>query len=380
MLGYIAIILLIVSGAFISDLNQVDKKKKTFTILVFGSIFLYAALRNETVGIDHWNRYVHEQIIFRWDAEQLLSFLKGESSLLNLSLEEGIGERGYYAIIWFVSRLIPSSHFIGMIWDGFIIYSFGRFFYKYSSDIVTSSLMYMCFVFAFEMNVTRQFIAAAILLWIFEALMSKKYKRAVLLFILAFLFHDAAMLMLIAFIPFVLKIEITPSKFTLLVLCTVAGFFLFDFITILFTRYFPQYTNYLTSEWAVGDVEFSFKWLAIYLLIISCLFLYIHKNKKHNDLNNDLERKTFNFISYNFVLYAAIDLLKSEIWFISRINIFFLFAYCMVVSFVVSKTPYFTKKSLFVIRMMVIVVLVIWGVSVFENNGHGILPYEFFWE
>ena len=162
MIGYVCILFCIVGGGLLfPKLNTNKKNRRLYTFLVFGLILLYATMRGESVGLDNANRYATVRMIagFEWDS--LLQYLSTKNS-----------EPGYSFIIWIITRIIPSPHFIGVLWDSFIILTFAYFFYQYSEDLVVTSLMYAAFVFAAEMNITRQYIAAAIFLFLVARLIS----------------------------------------------------------------------------------------------------------------------------------------------------------------------------------------------------------------
>ena len=138
MVGYFLILLLITfCGLLVQKYG--GNSKKIYVCLVFGAMFLYAALRGEAVGIDNTHRYQYVRQIIDLDFRELLNFIKA-----------GDDEAGYPFTIWLITRLFPSPHFVGMVWDAFVTFSFAYFFYKYSKDIVITGVFYAAFAFASE--------------------------------------------------------------------------------------------------------------------------------------------------------------------------------------------------------------------------------------
>lgn len=372
MVGYIGILLLIVGGGmFIPKLSTNQRNKKIYMLLVFGAMLLFALLRGENVGIDHANRYRTVRLLAGYDWKTFWQYLSLQTE-----------EYGYKIAIWLMTRVFPSPYFVGLVWDTFIITTFGIFFYRYSEDIVVTSLMYAAFVFSAEMNITRQYIAAAIFLWVIHAILKKKYWRSVILIVIAMLFHSSALILFGAYILMAFRYRMTKKIFVVTVLVAVGGFLAFDSISQWFVTIFPQYENYLRGSWAVGDVSFSVLWLCIYstLAILAMVCLPKHAYDYDRSMGDDDQAyKMQSLVTFFFILYATTSLLTSKIWFVSRMNVYFIFAYCMIIPIVINRLKFIEKNTMRFFRGAFILGLSAWAVLMFRQNGHGILPYEFFW-
>ncbi len=373
MIGYIYILLLIVGGGlFFSNLNTDKNARKLYMYLVFGTILIYVLLRGESVGLDNANRYQTVRMIAGYDWKSFMQYLTKQND-----------EQGYSIVIWLFTRIIPSPHFIGVVWDTFIITTFAYFFYKYSENLVVTNLMYVAFVFSAEMNVTRQYIAAAIFLWVIIAILNKKYIISFFLIFVAMTFHVSAVILFVIYVLIPLKFRITKKSFVITLIVAVLGFYSFDIIANLFVSCFPQYSWYLSGKWAVGDKSFSALWLIIYSILALFAMLCLPSHSKMKQVGTaaiDERWKIQSIVLFFYAIYATTCLLTSKVWFVSRMNVYFIFAYCMVVSVIFNKMQFHNKRSVSLLKGVFIVGLSIWAIMMFKQNGHGILPYKFFFE
>ena len=163
----------------------------------------------------------------------------------------------------------------------------------------------------------------------------------------------------------------------------IIGFNVFDVIANLFVSYFPQYSWYLRGSWAVRDEDFSVLWLGIYsilaLLAMYCLPSRVKITATESIVTGEKYRLQ-SVVMFCFAIYATTSLLISKVWFVSRMNVYFVFSYCMIISIVINRLPFLTKRSVRILRGFFIIGLCIWGILMFQQNGHRILPYEFFWQ
>ena len=373
MIGYVCILLIIVGGGLIfPNLNTIKKSRKLYMILVFGLVLLYAVLRGESVGIDNASRYATVRMIAGFDWDSFVQYLSNQND-----------EQGYSIVIWIITRIIPSPHFIGVLWDVFIILTFAFFFYRYSEDLVLSNLMYAAFVFSAEMNTTRQYIAAAIFLWVIIAILNKRYILSFVLILISMTFHSSALVLFIIYALIPLKYQMTKTSFVITICGAFMGFFAFDIIANMFVSYFPQYSWYLRGSWAVGDQSFSVLWLGIYSILALLAMICLPGRSKNLKTETVLIKERYKMqsvVAFFYVIYATASLLTSKVWFVSRINVYFIFAYCMVIPMVFNELPFFTKRSVRMLRGAFMLGLVTWAIMMFRQNSHGILPYEFFWE
>ena len=363
MIGYILILLVIlIGGVNAQEIQASPKKKKNFLLVAFGMMICFAVLRNYTVGIDYSNRVEFMERILDYNFSEVWNYV------VNIRQSEYL----YSLYIWLVSRFIPSPWFLNVIMDVFVLSTFGWFFYRYSKDVTITTLMFAAFVFTASLNITRQYVAAAFFLIALHFLLQKKPAKAAVPILVAFLIHNTAVLLFAIYLIYWIGFSINRKKLFGLLVASVVAFFGFDFVLDWFLARFPQY-SYALREWGVGDKSFSFLWLAIYFAIFLMLFFTL---PKHRDGVTD---EVTGIVSVGYVLYALLAMLVSVVWFVHRVQVYFIFGYCMVIPeiFFNLRMPARSKQALSVAFK---VVLALWAFWIFIDDSHGILPYEFIWQ
>ncbi len=372
MIGYICILL----AAFFLGL---DSKRingsKTNRILylgvVFGGMILFAVLRGYDVAIDYGNRVRSMNLIFEMNFQEFMVYTREEANSQYL----------YTAFVWLVSRVFPFPWLINSLMDIFVLTTFAWFFYRYSKDVTVSSIMFLTFTFASTLNITRQFVAAAILLIAFHLMIQKKPVKALIVILIAFLVHSSAILMLVMFALYIFDFKLTKSRLLLLLIATAVMFVAFDLIVQLFVQLFPKY-EYVFGEWATGDIGFSLIWTTFYVLLFIGVVLTtpskIKKSLMAKKADTELAASCINVAGY--MAYVLISLLKVKMWFISRLLTYFMFGYCMIIPEIMSRFNKIDKhiKALIVLALKVIFVL--WGIITTYQDPHGLFPYRFIWE
>lgn len=355
-------------------------KRKTYCWIVFGAMFLFAALRGASVAIDNAHRYQFYMEAFQYGFTDSLRFL----------LQNSKGEVGHALVVWLISIIVPNPHIITMIFDGFILYTFGRFFYRYAEDLKIAALMYFGFSFSASLNITRQYIACAIFLWAIEYILKNKILKSVILIAVASIFHASAVVLFAIYFLYIFGFRITKWVLIVLSLGAVGIFFAFDQLSnFIVNRYLPQYSWYLRGTWAVGDQEFSVLWLTIYILLGFALFLCI-KDVRHTEkdgtllsqslLNENEREKMFFIASVFYLVYALISMLTSEVWFFGRMKIFFCIGFYLTVGNIFIRFPYLRAREKVFLRLAFLIGMAVWTILMFRTDGNGLFPYVFFWE
>ncbi|MBQ8311248.1 MAG: EpsG family protein [Clostridia bacterium] len=367
MLGYFLILFLTVfTGLNSYQINRNEKNKKYFVYFIFGMMLLFAVLRGYSVAIDYGNRVEQmEDYIFKMSFSEMIEYT-GE-----VQDEEYL----YTTFIWLVAQLFPAPWLINGMMDIFVLLTFAWFFCKYSKDVTFSVLMFVAFVFCAEMNITRQYIAAAFFLIALHLMLKKKPFHALIPMFAAVLVHVSSVLLFAVYFLYVIGFKINRKKLFLMLIVVVGAFFAFEFMIDIFIGFFPQY-NYILHTWAVGDEEFSVLWLLIYSFMFICMFVSLPSSKAKTDAG---ELEVSGLIMISFMLYAVVNLLQSQIWFVSRINAYFIFGYCMVIPEILDRLQ-LEKKTKTVVTLLLKVGIAAWAILMFLQDGHGILPYEFIWE
>ena len=375
MIGLICILMLILLGdATFSNKRALTAKRRIYCSVVFGAMFLFAALRGESVGLDTHNRYEYYAGIFSYGFKEFFNYLSTSSK-----------DVAYDVVIWLISRIFPSAYLIETLMNTFVLFSFAAFFYRYSEDITLSVLMFFAFFFGASLNINRQYVAAAFSLWAIRSIIKNQKIKSFIWLCLAASIHISAIVMFAVYVLYLFRFQLSQRILLVMSLGAVAAFLLFDvIIDFVITYIFPQYWWYTTGSWAVGDISFSVLWLVIYSLLIFLVGRTLPRSfKRKARIQNGViigrQQRLQCIVVMSYLLYALVSLLQSKIWFLSRMNTYFGFGYAMVVAQIFTRFPGLSKKSAKFVRVAFLLLLSIWAVLMYAQNTHGLFPYVFAW-
>ena len=333
-------------------MKKESKYKKIYLFVSFILLGGIAAIRTENVGVD--TLQFHD------------AYLRiGNLNWLELSTERY--EMGFSILCRILNYISENPQLLISVTAIFINFSVIRFIYKYSKDVVFSILLYILLNFYFSyMNIMRQALAIAILLWAFDAIKNNKKIRYFILVVLATLFHGSAILGLAYIILLKFKYKQKYNKFVIPILGII---FLFGKeIFLLFSEISPRLAGYVGSEY---DTENYFGALLDFLLtfIIWWFGNNVLNKKKNDDIDEDL-------ILYNKLMIINVITTLLTI----RVGIFNRF------------TPYFSvfqiiwipnilkimKKNAQLFKLLFTIVLVMYWliIMIFRPEWYGVVPYE----
>jgi len=391
MIGLLGILVLsFLLGLDYKRVNKTNKNKAIYLAVVFGSMLLFAVLRGYSVGIDYENRVEHMEHIFRRDFLSMLQFTQDTTEFQFL----------YTVPIWLVSRVFPCPWFFNAVMDCFVLITFAWFFYRYAKDVTFATIMFVVFAFAASLNITRQYVAAAFFLWAIHQLLQKKPWRAFLLLLAASLMHISAIVLFAVYLFYFIGFKNTKTRLAIYLVAAVLLYALFDEIILVFLKVFPRYSYALRDKFVSGS-GFSVKWLLLYLSIYAGLW-FVTPYDSIIQQCSDERRKNLELtggIGLGFVLYAALAVLKAKMWFVHRMQVYFMFGFCMIIPEVVYylsdsvcyypgikpiaaflEGEMFQKKIVPAVLTVLKLALVVWGVIQFVKDPHELLPYRFIWE
>ncbi|MFW6015707.1 MAG: EpsG family protein, partial [bacterium] len=176
-----------------------------------------------------------------------------------------------YVIYMRVIALLGFSYLgFQIITSALILFSLSRFIYKYSNNVAFSFFVFMTTrMFFATMNISRQYLAVAILLFTVEFIREGKFIKFSLLVLVASSFHFTAIIFLIAY-PLV-NLKLNAKKTILLIGGGIINALLFDQMVKFFVAVTGRYAGYL--EGGYFNFESNF---AIYLnLGINLLFFLV---------------------------------------------------------------------------------------------------------
>ncbi|MBE6857482.1 MAG: EpsG family protein [Ruminococcus sp.] len=370
MIGYSLILAVGIFGNSIIDtINSSKQKKKLFMFVMWGMLILFAILRGYEVGIDYSNRVRSFNYLFSLPFSQLMEFTETESE----------GQYLYTVFVWGIGQIIPSAWLANSVMDIFVLSVFGWFIYRYSNNVAFSSVMFTAFALTSEVNITRQYVAGAFFLIALHFFIQNKLVKAVLLIFIASLAHSSAIILMAFVVLKIIGFNFSKAKMWLYLAGSLAMFVLFDLVIGVFISVFPQYA-YATGDWAMGSSGFSVIWLGIYSMIFCGAYFTL--TKEPNRLvkkENKIEQNRLGIIIIGFILYAVVSLLRSKMWFVSRMITYFIYGYCMIVPEVIERLL-LDKYIRYIISMVMCILFAGWGLLLFMQDAHGLLPYTFIWE
>ncbi|MDY3338484.1 EpsG family protein [Riemerella anatipestifer] len=150
-------------------------------------LFTIAVAGFRDIGIDNDGR-LYEYMFHFYDSSSLSDILQGGY---------GYVEKGYVLFNKLISYLGYDLHTLFMVMALMTGFSSYYFFYKRSQYIFLSLSFYLAFYFLYrDFTQIRYAFASALCFWIVTFYLEKKYKKSVLLFLLAILFHNSSVILL----------------------------------------------------------------------------------------------------------------------------------------------------------------------------------------
>ena len=183
----------IISTMLLAVLYNRSRNKKLCLGLIILMLVLISGLRvDSTLYSDEWN-YRHA-----FQGYTNISF-----NALDLNI---LKEPGFTLLNYFIAQITDNSQVLIFLCACIINLSFVLFLYRYSNDFTFSLFLYVTGGTYFSsMNVIRQYLAIAIILFGFKYLLTQDLKRFTPFVLIAFLFHKSAV---IAFIFYFLTLNL----------------------------------------------------------------------------------------------------------------------------------------------------------------------------
>ncbi len=186
-------------------------------------------------------------------------------------------EYGFQALCLFVGLFTEDPQMFLIVCATFCYLGVGYYAFKYSKNILVTTILIFSFCFSNFTNILRQDIAMVICLFAYQAIKDKRNLKALIYIILAICFHKTAAICLVWFFY---KFVNTNMKLNLLLAFLIVligasgilGFFLVKF---------GIYANYAQGKYAMSG------WLAVGVGVVQSLFFYgltyaAYKNKGGN--------------------------------------------------------------------------------------------------
>jgi len=186
----------------------------------------------------------------------------------------GYAEKGYVFLNYYVAALGFTYHDL-LILIAFLIGFFNfSYFSKYSKYLFLSLLFYVSFFYFYrDFTQIRYALSGALVFWFVTFYQEKKFYKALLFFIIAVLFHNAAFIM----IPVLLMIRYVDNKYVYILLpipCLLLGVVFNSLALLLSFNFDSEHLSIYNNDQSGGSLSIS---IIGYILI--SLYLLANKNK-----------------------------------------------------------------------------------------------------
>ena len=380
MLIYCGLMAVILGIGCIFKVNETKKKQILFIIFIFTLCALIASLRSFNVGIDTLQYYRNYYTIgsIEWGNYDSVRY-----------------EFGYFALCKLLNYLSSDPQILLFVSSTFCCYSVGRFIYKNSCDVIFSSFLFVSLnILGSYMNLMRQAIAIAILLFGFDLLKKPGIRPRVfycLIVLAAMLFHTSAVVMLVVLV--VENLRYTRLSFLLTIVAS-ASFFVFSSqIWDLMLRLFPSYSGYTDSVFAASNYFAALINIAICLVILCFGLIFYHK--KRNRIETDgypttmaeavygANRKLtprYDFMAYMLSLGLIFLSMAAKMTLMGRFSIYFTIYY--IIWLPNTAQSMVNKRDKVVLTWMILFFSLAYylTIAIIRPEWHGVIPYQFFWE
>ena len=334
---------------------SLSKNKNKALAISFVLITLVAAIRKYTVGADTIQFYRAYTLILRDSSWDYTNFRY---------------EPGFYYLCKILGYINKDAQILIIVTSIFINFSVYRFIEKNSPGYLLSTILYIIMnCFFSNMNIMRQAVALAILLFGFEFLKEKKYIKYILVICIAILFHNvsfAALLLLI--------FSILPNKksiyFIEIILALITFLLYKQFFNILTLGF--GYSGYATSEYGVSNY-FGAVLSALEILLIM-LFLFFSSYKKNIKFDN----KNIRLFSIAEILYIWFDLLVIRMNIFNRISGLFSIYNIILIPIIFEHMKKYNKDNYKIATTIFFTIYIASFIiiSLYRPEWYGVIPYE----
>lgn len=340
---------LIVSTVSKNSIKKDDKAKRDFLLLCGIAMFLIIALRHREVGSMDSQRYYEY-----WEAMSLRSY-SGFKEFMNITRFEP----GYCVFMWIFSHIFPDGQFLFLLTAIFFSFAVCRFIYINSKDLELSFIMFICLgLYTFMVQGLRQSIAMSICLFAIEFIKKRKFIPFAFLVLLAFTFHQSAIVFLLVYFLYGFNLNI---KTVFLALGVAGGL-------LALSGPIATIGNQLFEREYEGEVESGgYVAVAIYVIILIASVFCAGKRRKDKDYTFFV---LMTFAGAVFYLMRYTGVLIAE-----RISFYFMFGQMIALPNAISR---FDKHISFVIKCIVIVLCI--ALFAYRLSGDGLVAYRFFWQ
>lgn len=355
-----------------------NKNKKMFVIFSFGMLFVVAALRKYTVGIDLNLHYANSFVKFgsmTWDS--VIEYAKSGKSYYDF---------GFIIFMRFLYSICEDVQFFIIVTSAIICGLIGRYIYIHSKNVfIETFLFFTAFSYFMYMNIIAQGIAVAIVLFSIDYLEKKSFLKFAVLILLANFFHSSAIICLL-FIPLRMIKDSEKNINRFVILTIIIGLCMNMIVPFAIKYIFPQFAFYFVSKEIVPNSKLQFAHLMIYVLCFFAGLMFIKKknNEEKCMTENNIERRycisDSNFFFYMTILSILFRFLAINMYIFSRVGFYFyMFGYSLLAKSIEGISNISTKRFAY-FSVFFLMTLFFFALFRFVKPSYGVVPYYFYWQ
>lgn len=345
---FVAVMLsIIIPNKIIKQDKFQDRSKKHYCLILGFLLFVIAALRATSVGVDSGQYARHFYNIQQIDFKLLTVHYHKDPT--------------FYYLIKIITSISSNHQWMFVIIGAAYAYSISRFIYKYSKDSMVSFIMLITMsYFAFSLTGLRQIMALSIILFSYDYIIRKHLLKFVLTVIIASLFHQSALLFLPAY--FINNKKVNSIK---VIIGVLAAFIVFASRSLLLSvvQIF-MYENY-SIDYDQGAGGWTTILVYFLIIIVSVVF--------SKQIKNEYSPFFLKMMYVGALIQMFVPL---------QPNIFRVSMYYNIVSIILIPDILETQKDKFskLIAYSLFFVLMSIQYYVFTYYDAGVQPYKFFWQ
>ena len=314
-----------------------------FITLVF--LWVLTAFRSSNIGNDTKN-YIHYFKIFAEGGIDLKRTF----------------ELGYQMLNVFIGWFTRDPHIFLIVIATVLYLGASICIFKNSKNILISVCILFCLCFSLFASMFRQGIAMIIALYGFYQLKKNKKARAVILFLLATLFHTSA---IVCFFLFIDTKLFAHKYYVLAITVAVSVLSMFGVFNSIIIALFPRYKHYFLGQYA------SSGWLAVSYEVIRNIVFYVITRKAIN--SNKREER---LVLTNMSALLLCSALGFSVNLFTRLSQYFLLvAVCEIPNVLYSEK--IKKKKTWAICICAVLLVMFLLILIFRPNWNHLYPYEF---
>ena len=369
---YFILFFLLINGA------TAKKHRMWYVTSTFFIVFLFAALRKYTIGIDlnlHYARNFERIAMLPWD--EVPSFIAYDP--------------GFNILCKLIGYISTDRQVFIMITSLIVFGSVGRYIYINGKDVVLETFMFLVsFCYMMYMNIIAQAVAMAIFLFAIEFLKGKKYIKYIIAVLLASSMHASAIILLLMIPLSFLKVNRkSVFRFSIILLFIL---FVYNQVFDMFATIIPEFGRYLEAGNVHGQSTslgiFALSLILIYVgcFVASIIFIYANKSLSRKDYFIFLRKgKVAKQINTNLLAYGTLIVVCSRLASLQiAVSIRVGYYFCPLAFSLLSRAidEYRDARMRFTLKLIIYSILIVffcWSAPIFGAINYGGVPYEFYW-